>query len=75
MNLGNAKRSYFSFNPEVGYPAAVNIFYECLGCGGVLPSLPTDSVHCKCRNIMIDTDYGRVAVTDHSKVRCFTVAT
>lgn len=67
------RRQYFSFNPASGYPAGENIYYECGGCGGVLKSRPEDSVHCECRNIMIDADYGRVSVRDHSLMKIFSI--
>lgn len=67
------RRVYFSFDPANGYPAGENVYYECERCGGVLKSLPEDSVHCECKNIIIDADYGRVSVKDHSLMRAFSI--
>jgi hypothetical protein len=65
------KRTYCSFDPQKGYPAGKNLYYECTKCGGVVSSLPEDSVSCGCRNICIDVDYGRVAVKDHQFMKVF----
>lgn len=68
-------RRYLAFDPKSGYPGGHGIFYECTRCGEVVPSLPSDSVTCKCQNIFIDTDYGRVAISDERQLKVFTVAT
>ncbi|MFI4999220.1 MAG: hypothetical protein ACHQK9_05015 [Reyranellales bacterium] len=65
-------RQYKNFDYSKSYPAGLKLFYECGLCGDVLPSWPRDSVHCKCRNIMIDADYGRVSIRDHAQVKLFT---
>lgn len=65
-------RKYLTFDPTKGYPAAANIFYECLSCGGVVPSMPDDSLCCSCRNVCIDIDAGRVSVKDDAKLKIFT---
>ena len=65
------KRIYHSFNPSSGYPAGNDLFYECLKCGEVIPSLPKDSIACSCRNLSIDVDYGRVSIKDHNLVKLF----
>jgi len=64
-------REYLTFNPAKGYPADKTLFYECLDCNEVVPSMPNDNAHCKCRNIMIDIDYGRIDIQDVNKVRLF----
>ncbi len=71
MTTEKTNREYCNLNLVTGYPADKSLFYECLKCGDVVPSKPADSTHCKCRNIMIDTDYGRVDVQDTTKVRLF----
>jgi hypothetical protein len=68
------QRHYREFDPANGYPAATNLFYECLICGEVVPSLPNDSVACNCKNIMVDIDYGRLSIQDASKSRLFSEA-
>lgn len=71
MNTDNPKRSYHNFNPSAGYPAGSNLFYECQRCGEAIPSRPPDSIYCRCRNIMIDVDYGRITIQDHAMVKLF----
>ena len=67
-------RQYLTFNPAVGYPAAKDLFYECLSCGDVIPSLPDDSTQCKCKNIMIDIDYGRIKIQNPALIKLFTTS-
>jgi hypothetical protein len=45
-------------------PRDRNIFYRCRICDTLVPSIPKEAVWCKCRNILIDTDYFRLAVKD-----------
>jgi hypothetical protein len=54
-------RTYISFDPSRGWPAGSTVYYECLHCGEVIPSLPPDSIDCACGNIGIDVDYGRLS--------------
>jgi hypothetical protein len=74
MSNEQTERTYQNFNPVNGYPAGSNLFYECLKCGEVVPSRPKDSTHCQCRNIMIDTDYGRIKIQEHAKVKLFSIS-
>jgi hypothetical protein len=62
---------FIPFDASKGYPAGNGIYYECLKCSNIIPSLPTDSVSCQCGNISIDTDYGRVSVKDPEQMRIF----
>lgn len=64
-------RTYHSLNPSAGYPADKGLFYECLQCGELVPSLPDDSMSCKCCNMRIDVDYGRIVVKEPERVRLF----
>jgi hypothetical protein len=73
MSNKQPERTYHTFNPANGYPAGTNLLYECLKCGKVIPSMPKDSEHCQCRNIMIDTDYGRIKIQDHAQVKLFSL--
>lgn len=72
MNEQKQNRQYLTFDSNEGYPASSDLYYECMICGFVVPSMPSESTHCDCRNIMIDADYGRIVIQDHSKVRLFT---
>lgn len=71
MDKIEKKRIYQTFDSQKGYPAGKNLYYECAKCGDVIPSLPTDSISCKCRNIHIDVDYGRVSIKDHKFMKVF----
>jgi len=65
-------KKYLILNSLAGYRAGEAICYECIICGGTLKSMPEHSVACKCRNIIIDVDAGRIAVKDSSKFRAYT---
>jgi len=68
-----AERTYPRFDPKVGYPAGKDLSYECTLCGDVVPSLPPESTHCRCRNVRIDMDYGRISVDDVHACRLFSI--
>lgn len=67
----NSPRVYWSFDHTTGYPVGPNLYYECLRCGEVLPSLPDDSCQCNCWNIGIEIGFSRIAVDDPTQVRLF----
>jgi hypothetical protein len=71
MSTDDRKRKYREFDPSTGYPADESLYYECLRCGDIIPSLPSDNTHCRCRNIMIDIDYGRLKLQDDTQVKMF----
>jgi hypothetical protein len=73
MSNPSGKRVYHSFDPNAGYPAGGNLYYECVTCGVVLPSSPSDSTLCSCGNIAIDVDYGRISIKDHAAARLFSL--
>jgi hypothetical protein len=64
-------RTYHDFDSAKGYPMDKKLFYECLKCGGVVPSWPDDDTYCKCRNIMIDIGAGRIGIQDEALVKLF----
>ena len=72
--MDKKNRNYRTYDPSKGYPVGSNLFYECMMCSEIVPSTPTDSTYCSCRNIMIDVDYGRISIQDHSKARLFEIA-
>ena len=74
MSTGKTEKSYHSFDPAKGYPAGDNLYYECLKCGDVIPSMPDDDIHCKCRNIMIDVGFSRLTIQDHKQAKLFSVS-
>lgn len=59
------------FDPSKGFPVGDDISYTCEMCGESLPSLPVNAVACKCRNIVVDADAGRVSVKGDSKIRAY----
>lgn len=67
-------RKYRAFDPSKHYRPSKDLFYECLVCGGTIPSLPKRATSCTCRNVAVDADSGRVEVRDQSKVRLFSHA-
>ena len=66
---------YLDVGTAKGIPAGEGISYECLSCGTVLLSNPENSAACKCRNVIIDVDAGRVAVKSLENFRAFIVVT
>jgi hypothetical protein len=65
------KRHYIKPDFKKGYPGDKNIFYECQICKDIINSCPSESVECKCGNVMIDVGFGRMAINDESKVKVF----
>jgi hypothetical protein len=51
------------------YPFQEGYYYECLRCGDVIPAKPERNLGCKCGNIFIDKDYGRISIDDKKQVR------
>jgi hypothetical protein len=82
LDRRNAKREkrldehkrYQSFNPADGYPVGKDLYYECLVCGNVVPSLSKKNVRCRCRNILVDSNYTRVEIREQAKVKLFSLA-
>ena len=64
-------RVYWPVNPDHGYPFGALVFYECSQCGTILRSRPRVNAGCRCGNLFIDLDYGRLSVTDESQLRIF----
>jgi len=56
------------FNKSSDVPKDDDLFYRCLDCGGIIPSVPPGNIGCECGNIFIDKDYWRIIVTDLSKL-------
>jgi hypothetical protein len=66
-------RKYIKIRPGKGLPAGDTLYYECLICGDVVPSLPSDDTNCKCRNIMIDVGFSRMVIDNLEQARLFEV--
>jgi hypothetical protein len=56
------------YHPNRAGPRGEDIYYGCLICGAVLPSDAEHAVNCKCYNLGIDVDAGRLAIQDSSQV-------
>ena len=65
------RRRYIRFNPALGYPGGPQYYYECLLCGDVVPSIPPKPANCRCCNIIVDIDAGRMNIRDHTNARLF----
>ena len=48
-------------------PRDNDIYYRCGHCDGLISSVPSESVSCRCRRVSIDTDYNRLVIRDYSK--------
>jgi hypothetical protein len=57
------------FDPSRGNPVGPGIRYECEVCGTVLDSDASHALACKCYNLILDIDAGRISAKDASKVR------
>jgi hypothetical protein len=51
-----------------GLPRDRKVFYKCLRCNGLVPSVPKDNVNCECGNIGIDKDMNRLWVGEYEKI-------
>ncbi len=60
-------RKYMKFDVTKGYPAGRRIRFECCLCGVTLASMPEHSAACKCRNIIVDAESGRVTAKEPNK--------
>mgnify|MGYP001302904743 CR=1 FL=1 len=67
------EKRYLDFNPSNGFPAGEAVRYECLSCGDTLSSIPQHAVACRCRNVIVDVDAGRVTVKDMNNFRVYSV--
>ena len=54
--------SKFKDTSEV--PKARELFYRCLACDAVVPSMPRDNISCSCNSIYIDADLQVLFVAD-----------
>jgi hypothetical protein len=58
----------YPFNPKANQSFGKGIYYECEICGDRLNSASEHAIACKCRNVIIDIDSGRIAVKSPEKV-------
>lgn len=57
-----------NFKSTSDVPRDEGIFYRCVDCGVVIPSVPDDNIGCACGNVFIDKDYWRLVVVDLTKL-------
>jgi len=62
-------RNYLALKANTSPPFGIDLYYECLGCGGVLHSVPSKETKCRCGNITARP--GRVAIKTLAKARVF----
>jgi hypothetical protein len=64
-------KRYLPFDPKVVWPSEDNLYYQCLRCGGVVPSKPQDFIRCRCGNISIDPGAYRLAAVHEDAIKLF----
>lgn len=69
----NFAEQVITYDLQHGYPTGDNLFYECLACHTIVPSLPPDSTSCRCHNIKIDGDNGRLSIRNQVRTRLIAV--
>jgi hypothetical protein len=62
-------RQYLALKPNTSSPFGIDLYYECLGCGCVLHSVPAQETKCRCGNITAQP--GRVTIKALAKARVF----
>ncbi|WP_157395771.1 hypothetical protein [Pseudomonas sp. GM48] len=67
------EKKYINFEASRGFPAGERIRYECEICGETLLSMPQNAAACKCRNIIVDADAGRISVKSPEKMKAYEV--
>ena len=56
-----------------GYPSGDDLFFECMMCGTIVPTLPADNTPCICGNLHFDGDDRHVVVRDPGHLRLFAI--
>jgi hypothetical protein len=64
-------KNYLSFVPKGTLPTGPNVFLECLQCGEIIPLSLEKNTRCKCQNIRLDAQAGRIAIRDWSAIKLF----
>ncbi len=57
------------FDQNESNPIGPGIYYECKVCGARLDSSAPHALACKCYNLILDIDAGRISAKDASKVQ------
>lgn len=56
-----------SYKSTADVPKDYDLFYKCLDCDTIIPSVPDDNIGCECGNVYIDRDYWRLVVVNFKK--------
>ena len=64
-------RTYFPIDPTRSTPRGPDVFYECLKCGDIIPSVEEarGPSHCRCYAIKLDFDMHRAHFDSPGEVR------
>ena len=52
-------------------PKGDGIYYRCMDCGDSIPSVPDDSIGCRCGNVAIDKDCWRLMVVNFGQFEVY----
>ena len=64
-------KQYLDFVPDKGIPMSEDVYIECTNCGDISSTKPIGGFRCKCLNVKIDSDFGRLSVKDWSRIKLF----
>jgi len=53
-----------TYEDTADVPKDDDMYYRCMSCGTIIPSVPDDNIGCECGNVFIDKDCWRLEV-DH----------
>jgi len=56
------------YDDTANVPKDDDIWYRCMHCGKMIPSVPDDNVGCECGNVFIDKDCWRLVVVNLRKM-------
>ena len=62
------------YNDTSDVPKDDDIYYRCVDCLDVIPSVPHDNIGCSCGNIFIDKDCWRLVVANMQKLEVVKIA-
>lgn len=65
------ERKYLDIDKMEGYPSGKKIRYECTICDTIVKSTFKEIEPCKCKNIDVDCDAGRLIIKDKKNFKIF----
>ncbi len=60
-----------AFDPKRSWPRKDGYYYECMICQDTISGMVPTYVRCRCRNLSIDPEAGRMGAREESKIRLF----